>query len=49
MSCATCKGLRRTLIRQVARGDVRSAAITTRKALRLLGLKAKPPKIGRRS
>ncbi len=49
MSCQACKGLRRTLIRQVARGDVRAAVITTRKAARLLALKAKPPKLGRRS
>lgn len=49
MSCTACKGLRKTLVRQIARGDVRAAAITTRKAARLMALKIKPPKIGRRT
>jgi len=47
MSSSVCQGLRRTLGNQVARADVRGAAITARKAIRLLKLKAKPPKIAR--
>jgi hypothetical protein len=47
MSCQPCRGLRSTLAKHVARGDIRSAAITARKAVRLMTLKAKPPKIAR--